>query len=228
MSLVVTGTIGIDDVQTPHGQVRGVLGGSAVYFSIAASLFSPVRLIGVIGADFPEAFRAALARRGIDLTGLETHASSRTFRWSGRYEGTMNEAETLAIELNVLAEQAPSIPPAYRDSRFVFLAATHPRLQQDMVRAFPAARLIVADTRDLWISNEKEELTRLLSRVHAVVLNDSEARQFTNEQNLITAGRRILGFGPQFVIVKKGEHGAVLVTRERIITLPGYPTDRVR
>jgi sugar/nucleoside kinase (ribokinase family) len=140
----------------------------------------------------------------------------------------MNEAETLEIQLNVLAEQAPAIPERYRDSRFVFLAATHPRLQQDMASAFPGARLVVADTRDLWITNEKEALTRLLSRVHGVVLNDGEARLFTNEQNLITAGRRILGFGPQFAIVKKGEHGATLVTHDSIVSLPSFPTDRVR
>lgn len=228
MSLVVTGSISLDHVQTPSGQVRDVFGGSAVYFSFSASLFVPVRLVGVVGQDFPAEYRALLAKREIDLAGLETRHSSKTFRWSGRYDSDMDDPETLSVELNVLAEKAPSVPPAYLDSPCVFLAATHPAAQQSMVRQFPKARLVVCDTRDLWIETQKSELTRLFSSVHGVVLNDNEARRFTGEMNLIKAGSRIVGFGPQFVIIKKGEHGAILCKSDEVVMLPAYPTDRVK
>lgn len=228
MSLVVTGSISFDTVQTPYGVAEDVLGGSVVYFAFSAGLFTTVRLVGAVGEDFPEEFRAVFSKREIDLAGLETRAGSKTFRWSGKYEGDMNEAETVSIDLNVLAEQAPKIPPSYEDSEYVFLAATHPALQQSMAHAFSKAQLIVCDTRDLWIETEKAELTKTLTLVTGVVLNDGEARMFTGETNLITAGRRILGFGPEFVIIKKGEHGAMLCTREGIVTLPSYPTDKVK
>lgn len=228
MSLVVTGSISFDTVQTPYGVAEDVLGGSVVYFAFSAGLFTTVRLVGVVGEDFPEEFRAVFSKREIDLAGLETRAGSKTFRWSGKYEGDMNEAETVAIDLNVLAEEAPKIPSSYEDSEYVFLAATHPVVQQSMAREFSKAQLIVCDTRDLWIETEKAELTKTLTLVTGVVLNDGEARMFTGETNLITAGRRILGYGPEFVIIKKGEHGAMLCTREGIVTLPSYPTDKVK
>ncbi len=228
MSLVGTGTIGLDTVETPFGKAEDVLGGSMVYFSISASLFTMVRLVGVVGEDFPDQHRAVFAKREIDLAGLETRAGSKTFRWTGKYEGDMNEAETVSIDLNVIAEQAPKVPDAYRDSEYVFLAATHPALQQSMVKEFPHAQLVVCDTRDFWIDAEKAELAKILSLVGGVVLNDGEARMFTGETNLITAGRRILGFGPQFVIIKKGEHGAMLCTKEAVVTLPSFPTDKVK
>ncbi|MCH8881466.1 MAG: sugar kinase [Planctomycetes bacterium] len=228
MSLVGTGTIGLDTVETPFGKAEDVLGGSMVYFSISASLFTMVRLVGVVGEDFPDQHRAVFAKREIDLAGLETRAGSKTFRWAGKYEGDMNEAETVSIDLNVIAEQAPKVPDAYRDSEYVFLAATHPALQQSMVKEFPNAQLVVCDTRDFWIDAEKAELAKTLSLVGGVVLNDGEARMFTGETNLITAGRRILGFGPKFVIIKKGEHGAMLCTKEAVVTLPSFPTDKVK
>jgi len=228
MSLVGTGTIGIDTVETPFGRAEDVLGGSMVYFSISASLFTMVRLVGVVGEDFPDQHRAVFAKREIDVAGLETRAGSKTFRWAGKYEGDMNEAQTVSIDLNVIAEQAPKVPDSYRDSEYVFLAATHPALQQSMVNEFPNAQLVVCDTRDFWIDAEKAELAKTLSLVGGVVLNDGEARMFTGETNLITAGRRILGFGPQFVIIKKGEHGAMLCTKEAVVTLPSFPTDKVK
>ena len=228
MSLVGTGTIGLDTVETPFGRAEDVLGGSMVYFSFSASLFTTVRLVGVVGEDFPDQHRAVFAKREIDLAGLETRAGSKTFRWSGKYQGDMNEPETVSIDLNVIAEQAPKVPDSYRDSEFVFLAATHPSLQQSMVQEFPSAQLVVCDTRDFWIDSEKAELAKTLTMVTGVVLNDGEARMFTGETNLITAGRRILGYGPQFVIVKKGEHGAMLCTRDAVVTLPSFPTDGVK
>ena len=228
MSLVGTGTIGLDTVETPFGRAEDVLGGSMVYFSFSASLFTTVRLVGAVGEDFPQQHRDVFAKREIDLAGLETRAGSKTFRWSGKYEGDMNEAETVSIDLNVIAEQAPTVPAGYRDSEFVFLAATHPALQQSMVKEFPRAQLVVCDTRDFWIDSEKAELAKTMTMVTGVVLNDGEARMFTGETNLITAGRRILGYGPQFVIVKKGEHGAMLCTKDAVVMLPSFPTDKVK
>ena len=228
MSLVVTGSIGIDSVKTPFGEVDNVLGGSAVYFSFCASLFTNVRFVGAVGEDFPAEFRNVFDNREIDTTGLEIRKGSKTFRWSGNYEGDMNEAQTMSVDLNVLSERSPAIPDSYKDSEYIFLAATHPELQQAMAKEFPKAQLIVCDTRDLWIDGYKNELMKTLGMVNGIVLNDGEARMFTGENNLIIAGRRILGFGPQFTIIKKGEHGALLVTRENVISLPSYPTDKVK
>src|SRR6476646_6662031 len=160
MSLLVTGTIGMDDLKTPFGEVKGVYGGSAVHFSLAAALFTPVRFVGVVGEDFPPEYRAFLQARPIDLAGLEVRKGSKTFKWSGQYEGAMAEATTLNIELNVLAEAGPRIPASFVDSQFIFLAATHPVLQQDLVRQLRSPRLIVADTRDLWITTQREELLK--------------------------------------------------------------------
>ncbi len=227
MSLLVTGSIGIDDLKTPFGEVKGVYGGSAVHFSFAATLFAPVRFVGVVGEDFPDEYRAFLQTRPIDLAGLEVRRGSKMFRWSGQYEGAMNDATTLNIELNVLAEAGPKIPPSFADSPFVFLAATHPALQQDLVRQLKSPRLIVADTRDLWITTQRDELLKTLALVHGAIMNDGEARLLTGEHNLIIAGRRILDWGPQFVVLKKGEHGVMLITRDRVLALPAYPTARV-
>lgn len=228
MSLLVTGSIGIDDVKTPYGEVKGVYGGSAVYFSFAATLYTPVRFVGVVGEDFPADYRAYLTKRNIDLAGLEVRKGSKTFRWSGEYVGSMADAETRSIELNVLAEAGPKIPPQFADSAFVFLAATHPLLQQDLVRQLKSPRLIVADTRDLWITTQREELLNALRMVHGAIMNDGEARLLTDENNLIRAAREVLALGPQFVVLKKGEHGAMLVMADRIVTLPAYPTADVK
>jgi sugar/nucleoside kinase (ribokinase family) len=227
MSLVVTGTIGIDTVITPQGRADDVLGGSAVYFALAAAAFAPVRLVGVVGDDFPDHFRAALSSDRIDLTGLETRAGSKTFRWSGEYMENMNERETLVTELNVIAEDPPPIPAAYRDSAVVFLANTHPAVQLGMRNQFPDARLVVCDTMDLWINTEREALARMLAAVHGVVINDSEVTLLTGKTNPITAGRDILALGPQFVVVKKGEHGAVLVSADGVTAIPAFPAERV-
>ena len=227
MSLLVTGSLGIDTVETPHGRADEVLGGTAVYFSFAASLFVPVRLVGVVGDDFPPAFRDLLASRNIDITGLETRSGSRTFRWSGKYEGAMNEAATLDVSLNVLAERGPTIPPAFTDSQYVFLANTHPTLQRDLLSRLSAPKLVVCDTMNLWIENERDELIKTLGGVNGVVLNDGEARLLTGQTNLVTAGRAILAFGPRFVVIKKGEHGSMLFTPDTTFALPAFPTEQV-
>ena len=152
MSLLVTGSIGIDSVQTPHGAARDVLGGSAVYFSFAASIFSPVRLVGAVGEDFPEEYRRAFAERPIDLAGLETRRGSKTFRWQGEYQGDMNLARTIRTDLNVLGEEAPVIPAGFRDSRYVFLANAHPAQQRALLAQLSGPRLVVCDTMNCWIA----------------------------------------------------------------------------
>jgi sugar/nucleoside kinase (ribokinase family) len=227
LSLLVTGSIGIDDVRTPFGEVSAVYGGSAVYFSFAARLFTPVRLVGVVGEDFPADFRSFLQRKDIDLAGLEVRKGSKTFRWAGQYETPTADAETTAIQLNVLAEAGPKIPAAFRDSQYVFLAATHPALQQDLVRQLENPSLVVADTRDLWIKTQREGLDKTLGMVTGAILNDAEAKLFAGENNLALAGRKILRYGPRFVVIKKGEHGVMLVTREGLAVLPAYPTSKV-
>lgn len=227
MSLLVTGSIGIDDLKTPRGEVKAVYGGSAVHFSLAAQLYTPVRFVGVVGEDFPPDFKAFLQRQKIDLAGLEVRRGSRTFRWSGEYAGENADAETLAVELNVLAEAGPKIPPQFADTEFVFLAATHPDLQADLVRQLARPRLIVADTRDLWIKTQREPLLKVFRVIHGVIMNDFEARLLTEETNLVLAGRRILELGPQFAAIKKGEHGCMLVTKDLAAVLPAYPTTSV-
>lgn len=227
MSLLVTGSLALDTVETPYGRAEDVLGGTAVYFSFAASLFVPVRLVGVVGEDFPPVFRELFMKRAIDVTGLEFRPGSRTFRWTGRYEGAMNEATTLDVSLNVLAEQGPRIPEAFVDSRYVFLANTHPVLQRDLLGQLTAPKLVVCDTMNLWIKTERDELVRTMKLVDGVVLNDGEARMLTEQVNLLAAGRRILDLGPRFVVIKKGEHGSMLVTPETVFVLPGFPTEEV-
>lgn len=227
MSLLVTGTIGIDTVETPYGKAPDVLGGSAVYFAFAASLLSPVRLVGAVGEDFPAGFRDLLKTRPIDVAGLETRKGSKTFRWSGKYVGDMNSAETLRTDLNIIAEAAPTIPAAFRDSRFVFLANTHPAVQREFIRQLSKPELIVCDTMNFWISDHRAELVKTLGEVHGVVLNDGEARMLTGANNLILAAKEVLKLGPKFAVIKKGEHGAMLVTGDQLFVLPAYPTTKV-
>src|SRR4051812_33280550 len=166
MSLLVTGSIGIDTVETPFGKRPDVIGGSAIYFAYAASFFTPVRLVGVVGEDCPNQFFNVFQGRDVDTTGLETRKGSKTFRWHGSYVKDMNEAVTVEVDLNVLAERAPKIPEKFLDSRYVFLANTHPVLQQQMASSLQSSKLIVADTMNLWIQTERPELVKLLKQIH--------------------------------------------------------------
>jgi sugar/nucleoside kinase (ribokinase family) len=226
MSLLVTGSIAIDTVETPHGRVEGVLGGSSVYFSLAGALFADVRLVGLVGDDFDMSLLEPLRRKRVDTRGVEVRAGSRTFRWQGKYAGAMNEAETVGVELNVLTERPPQIPPEFADSRYVFLANTHPALQRGFAKQFPQAELIVCDTMNLWIENENDELRKTLATVHGLVLNEGEARLLTGKGNLVTAGREILKMGPRFVVIKKGEHGSLLVAPNDLCVVPAFPTEK--
>ena len=228
MSLLVTGSIGIDTVETPAGRREDVVGGSAIYFSYAASFFTPVRLIGVVGEDCPQEMFDLFEGRDVDTSGLEIRPGSKTFRWHGSYLKDLNEAETVEVDLNVLAERAPQIPPAFLDSKYVFLANTHPALQQEMLGRLKSPRLIVADTMNLWIQTQRDELSKLLGKIHGLVLNDGEARLLTEEKNLITAARQVLKMGPRFVVIKKGEHGCLMVSDQKdCFTLPAFPTSKV-
>ncbi|MDD4889343.1 MAG: PfkB family carbohydrate kinase [Phycisphaerae bacterium] len=227
MSLLVTGSIAIDSVKTPHGEMSEGPGGSAIYFSFAASLFVPTRLVGVVGEDYPKAYFEQFKGRPIDLAGLEVRKGSKTFRWKGSYEGAMNEATTLAVDLNVLAEAGPKIPKSFADTEYVFLANTHPALQMELLGQLPAAKLVVADSMNLWIHTERAALVALLGKIDGFVLNDGEARMLTGQDNLIAAGRQVLAMGPRFVVIKKGEHGSLVFTRAGLVCLPGYPTEKV-
>ena len=225
--LLVTGSLGIDKVETPFGKREEAIGGSAVYFSYAASFFTPVRLVGAVGEDCPKPMLEVFKGRDIDTAGLEIRKGSKTFRWHGSYVADLNEAVTVEVDLNVLAERAPKIPEPFLDSRYVFLANTHPVLQQQMAASLTSAKLIVADTMNLWITTERQELVKLLGKIHGLVLNDGEARLLTEKKNLIEAARDVLKMGPKFVVIKKGEHGSMLVSDRDVFVLPAYPADRV-
>jgi len=227
IDLAVVGTVALDDVATPAGKADAVLGGSATYFSVAASLFARVGLVAVVGDDFPRPFRELLAARDIDLSGLET-AHGRTFHWAGRYDGAMNAATTLKTDLNVLETFSPSLGEGHRQAPYVFLANTAPAIQLSVLSQLTKPRLVVADTMNLWIDVARDGLLEVLRRVDGLVVNDEEARSLSGARNLIAAGKRLLGMGPRFVIVKKGEHGAFLFGRDRSYALPSYPLEDVR
>ena len=227
MSLLVTGSIGIDTIETPAGKRENVVGGSAIYFSYAASFFTPVRLVGVVGEDCPMNFGQIFKDREVDTTGLETRKGSKTFRWHGSYLKDLNEAVTERVDLNVLAEQAPRIPGQFLDSKYIFLANTHPALQQQMLASLKSPKLVVADTMNLWIQTERQELAKLLKQIHGLVLNDGEARLLTEKKNLIEAARDVLKMGPKFVVIKKGEHGCLMCSDRDTFVLPAFPADKV-
>lgn len=226
MKLVVTGTIGIDTVQTPRAKREGVSGGSAAYFAAAASQLCPVRLVAVVGGDWPADHHSILKSfSGVCLDGLESRTNSRTFAWGGKYFEDVNRRETLFTEVGVLQEEPPRVPAAYADSELVFLGNTHPSVQLGFIDQFPKRKLVVADTMDLWIRTANPELSALLQRVDGLIVNDSEAAELTGVRNAISAGRKILDMGPKFVVVKKGEHGAILIHPEGSAVIPAFPID---
>ena len=226
MKLVVTGTIGIDTVQTPRAKREGVSGGSAAYFAAAASQLCPVRLVAVVGGDWPAEHHSILKSfSGVCLDGLESRTNSRTFAWGGKYFEDVNRRETLFTEVGVLQEEPPRVPAAYADSELVFLGNTHPSVQLGFIDQFPKRKLVVADTMDLWIRTANPELSALLQRVDGLIVNDSEAAELTGVRNAISAGRKILDMGPKFVVVKKGEHGAILIHPEGSAVIPAFPID---
>jgi sugar/nucleoside kinase (ribokinase family) len=227
MPLLVVGSIGIDTIETASGRAADVLGGAATYFSYAASFFTSVRLVGVVGEDFPTQHRQLLQSRRIDTSGLEVRPDGKTFRWRGKYSPDMNQRETLEVQLNVLGDFNPRLPDSYRDCPFVFLANGSPRMQLAVLEQVRRPRLAVADTMDLWIETQHDDVLRLLKRIDGLVINDQEARLLTDTDNLVRAGRAIREMGPGFVIVKKGEHGAMFFGHDEVYVMPAYPTPDV-
>ena len=229
MNLIVTGTIGIDTVETPGGgRHEDLLGGSAVYFAAAASFYTNTRMVAAVGDDFPDAFMDTLKSfKGLDLAGLEVRNGSKTFRWGGKYHEDMDQRDTLFTDLGVLEEAPPAVPGSFKDSQLVFLANSHPMVQIGMLDQVEKPKLSVADTMNLWIDIAKPELTQLLGKVDGLVLNFDEAEQFTGHRNPVSAGKHLLEHGPRFVVIKKGEHGCILVHQDGLCALPAYPTEEV-
>jgi sugar/nucleoside kinase (ribokinase family) len=227
MSLLVVGSLAFDSIQTPTESREQVLGGSATFFSFSASFFTPVRLVGVVGEDFPDEHMALLRGRQIDTSGLHVAKGGKTFFWKGKYLPNMNDRETLEVHLNVLGTFQPKLSDGFRQSEFLFLGNDSPRTQLRVVEQMAAPRLVVADTMDLWFREQHDELMALLQRIDGLVMNDSEAKMLTGDENLVSAGRKVLELGPRFVVIKKGEHGAMFFSAHETYVLPAFPTDRV-
>lgn len=226
--ILVTGTVAYDTIETPFGRAERALGGSATYFAAAASLFAPVRLVAVVGGDFARRDLAFLDARGVDLAGLEVDGAGKTFHWSGRYHYDLNNRDTLATDLNVLASFDPKVPAAYRDSRIVFLANLMPALQLKVLEQVRDPRLVVMDTMDFWMTPPfKDDLAKVIARVNVLIVNDSEARELASEPNLVKAASAIRKMGPGVVIIKKGEHGALLFGEDGVFSAPAYPLETV-
>jgi sugar/nucleoside kinase (ribokinase family) len=228
MSLLVVGSVAFDAIETPFGKVDRTLGGAASYFALAASHFSPVRLVAVVGADFSKKDEAVFKGRKIDLTGLE-HATGKSFFWAGRYSQNMNERTTLATELNVFAEFHPTLPDSYRDSSFLFLGNIDPTLQRSVLGQLRRKPKVVAlDTMNFWIERTPAELLETLKGIDVLTINDDETRQLTSEHNLLRAAKHIFKMGPSTLIVKRGEHGALMIHDKFIFSVPAYPLEEVR
>jgi len=227
MALLVVGSVAFDSIRTPHGQVENIVGGSATYFSVTASFFTPVRIVAVIGEDFAEEQLGVFAGRPIDTRGLE-RVAGRTFRWRGQYLGDMNEAQTLETQLNVFERFAPKIPAGYLESEFVFLGNIDPVLQLHVREQLPQARLVACDSMNFWIKGKLPELKRTLARVDALVINEGEARMLSGLQNLKKAVAEIRKMGPRIVVVKRGEYGVVLFSDGNVFSTPAYPLGEVR
>ena len=228
MSVLVVGSVALDTIATPFGSVEDAVGGSATYISAAASYFvSPVRLVGVVGGDFPPKGLAFLEERGIDLEGLEVVADGKTFRWSGRYHYDLNMRDTLATDLNVFEKFDPKIPERDRKIRSVCLGNIDPVLQRKVLQQMEGPRIVVCDTMNYWIEGKREELEKTLTMINILILNDSEARLLSKEPNLIKAAKVIRGMGPSVVIIKKGEHGALLLTDSMVFSAPAYPMENI-
>lgn len=226
MSLVVVGSIAMDTVVTPFKTVQEVLGGSATYFSYAASYFNKVRLVGVVGEDFPRKFINEFKKRFIDITGLKIE-KGKTFRWTGEYKYDLNVRETKKLELNVFANFFPDIPDTYKNSKYVFLANINPSLQINVLKKISKPKLVACDTIDCWIKNEFKKLLQLLKRVDIFFINESEARELSGVSNLVLAARKIRSLGPKIVIIKKGEHGSLLFSDNWRFVGPAYPLENV-
>jgi sugar/nucleoside kinase (ribokinase family) len=227
MSLLVVGSVAFDALETPYGKVDRTLGGAATYFSIAASCFTHVNLVGVVGDDFTAKDRAVFRGRRIDISGLE-RATGKTFFWSGRYGQDPNERVTLVTDLNVFATFRPKLPEAFRASRHVFLANIDPTLQRSVLEQIKTPpRMVALDTMNYWIERAPAELREILKRTHVLMINDAETRMLSSEHNLLRAARRIFAMGPRILIIKRGEHGALMVDNRGAFAVPAFPLEEV-
>ncbi|HRY29775.1 MAG TPA: PfkB family carbohydrate kinase [Elusimicrobiota bacterium] len=226
MSVVVVGSVALDSVRTPFGERVNALGGSATYFSYSASFFTDVKLVGVVGEDFPKEHLDLLRKKKVDLAGLQVVPGA-TFRWSGYYEYDLNEAKTLETHLNVFEQFRPKLPDNYKDADCVFLANIDPDLQIDVLHQVRNPKLVAADTMNLWISTKKARIVELCRQIDILILNDGEARQLTGKPSLIKAGNEIRSWGPKYVVIKKGEHGVFLFCKDKFYAAPAYPLEEV-
>jgi len=228
LGLLVVGSLGLDTVATPFDKIENALGGSATYISLAASYFSgPIRLVGIVGSDFPKEYIEMLNNHNIDLEGLQIVEGGKTFRWSGKYHYDLNVRDTLFTELNVFEKFDPIIPENARKSKFICLGNIDPVLQAKVLDQMENPQFVVCDTMNYWIEGKKKELLELLPRVNVLIINDSEARLLAHEPNLIKAAKVIRAMGPQILIIKKGEHGALLFSEETIFSAPAYPMESI-
>ncbi len=226
MSVLVVGSVALDSVETPFGRADDALGGSATYFAASASHHTAVQLVGVVGSDYPVQKLQDLAVRGVDLSGLE-QMEGESFRWRGRYRHDLNSAETLETRLGVFSHFRPKIPAQFRSAKYVFLGNIDPRLQLDVLQQVEKPKLVACDTMNFWIESRRADLMALLEKVDLITLNDAEARQLTEQANLVKAARWILAKGPRTVIIKKGEHGAFMFHADRVFFAPAYPLEDV-
>jgi len=224
MDILVVGSVALDTVETPFGKVEEILGGSATYFSVAASYFTSVKMVAVVGDDFPREYLDALRSRDIDLEGLE-RSSGKTFRWSGKYGYNLSNPVTLHTGLNVFADFVPKIPGSYREIPFLFLANIQPELQLEVLQQVRRPRIVAADTMNLWIGERRGALLELLRYVDILTINEGEARELSEEYNLVKAARKIQQMGPGILVVKQGEYGVLMFEGEQIFSAPGFPLE---
>ena len=225
--LVVVGSVALDSVQTPFGKVAEALGGSATYFSYAASFFTQVRVVAAVGEDFPHEHLELLRKRSVDIEALEVRPGQKTFRWTGEYGFDLNEAKTLDVQLNAFEDFKPALGPSHRAAPFLFLANIDPDLQLQVRRQMTSPMLTALDTMNFWIDGKRDALLRVLGEVDILVINDAEARMLAREPNLIKAARSIVSMGPRVVVIKRGEYGAVMISGDEFFFTPAYPLESV-
>ena len=228
MSILVVGSVAYDDLETPFGKRERVLGGAATHFSASASFYAPVQMVGVVGSDFNEKEISFLKPRGVDLSGIQIQPEGKTFHWKGRYGFDLNEAQTLETHLNVFADFNPVLPENFKKSPCVFLANIDPYLQLKVLQQVESPKLVAMDTMNYWITGKPDALKKILKKVEVLLVNEGEARQLTQERNLVKAAKKIQSLGPKVVAIKRGEYGALLFTEDFIFSAPGFPLEDLK
>lgn len=226
MSILVIGSIALDTVETPFGKVSETVGGSAIYFSLAARYFAKVNVVGVVGSDFPKSILNLLDKKGINTGGIVIK-KGKTFRWKGRYDFDLNTAHTLETHLNVFSDFKPKIPVDYSSSEYVFLGNIHPELQLNVLKSVNSPKLIACDTMNYWIEKENKKLMKVLKNIDMLIINEAEARELAGEPNTIRSAKGILTMGPRYIIIKRGEYGAMLFSKKNIFVLPAFPLEQL-